>query len=102
MLLRSDGWATACGNYDFGQGQCEIPALDEGLSYQQVSAGRQHAVLLRSDGQAICCGKNSYGQCNIPVLLEGEAYLQVSAGLHTVLLRNDGCVLSCGSTYDIL
>ena len=43
-----------------------------------------------------------YGQCNIPVLLEGEAYLQVSAGLHTMLLRNDGCVLSCGSTYDIL
>jgi len=94
-LLRSDGQAVACGeNLD---GQCDIPPLDEGLSYSQVSARRSHTVLLRSDGQAVACGSNRHGQCSIPPLDEGLSYSQVSAGrLHTVLLRSDGQVVACG------
>ena len=54
-------------------------------------AGYHHTVLLRSDGQAVVCGRNSVGQCNIPRLGEGLSYSQVSAGGgHTVLLRSDG------------
>ena len=41
---RNDGSAVACG-HNFG-GQCNIPPLDEGMSYTQVSAGRYHTVLL--------------------------------------------------------
>ena len=52
-----------------------------------------HTVLLRTDGQAVACGYNSYGQGNIPPLDEGLLYSQVSAGnSHTVLLRSDGQV----------
>ena len=66
-------------------GQCNIPALDEGLAYTQVSAGGLHTVLLRSDGSAVGIGDSSDGQCNIPALDEGLAYTQVSAGsVHTV------------------
>ena len=49
-------------------GQCSIPPLDEGISYIQVSAGFLHTVLLRSDGQAVACGKNPDLECDIPSL----------------------------------
>ena len=72
VLLRSDGSAVAIG--DSRDGQCNIPALDEGLAYTQVSAGGLHTVLLRSDGSAVGIGDSSDGQCNIPALDEGLAY----------------------------
>ena len=40
---RNDGSAAACG-HNFA-GQCNIPPLDEGMSYTQVSAG-SYTVLL--------------------------------------------------------
>ena len=99
VLLRSDGQAVACGIGFVGQ--CNIPPLDEGISYSQVSAGRFHTVLLRSDGQAVACGSNAHGQCRIPPLDEGISYSQVSAGVgHTVLLRSDGQAVACGENYD--
>ena len=97
MLLRSDGEAVACGHNDFGQ--CDIPPLDAGLSYVQVSAGGDHTVLLRSDGTAVACGHNRFGQCRLPPLDAGLSYIQVSAGgYHTVLLRSDGEAVACGHT----
>jgi len=60
-------------------------------------AGRDHTVVLRSDGNAVACGNNSRGQCDIPQLPQGVTYSQVSLGhFHTVLLRNDGHVVACG------
>ena len=78
VLLRSDGTAVAFGYND--DGQCNIPLLDEGISYTQVSVRFKHTVLLRSDGTAVACGYNDYGQCNIPRLDEGISYTDVSAG----------------------
>ena len=74
------------------------PALEDGVVYDQVSAGCfQHSVLLRSDGTAVAFGTNRYGQCDIPPLEEGVKYVQVSAGEHhTVLLRSDGTAVACG------
>ena len=66
-----------------------------------ASAGWQHTVLLRSDGRAVACGRNSDGQCNIPPLFRGLSYSQVSAGgKHTVLLRSDGQAVACGCNSD--
>ena len=63
-----------------------------------ASAGWYHTVLLRSDGNAVACGENSYRQCRLPPLDEGISYGQVSAGQsHTVLLRSDGQAVACGS-----
>lgn len=71
VLLRSDGRAVACGyNVD---GQCDIPALEDGMTYLQVSGGVGHTVLLRRDGHAVACGSNLQGQCDIPTL-EGGNY----------------------------
>ena len=95
MLLCSDGDAVAIGeNRD---GRCNIPPLDKGMTYTQISAGSIHTVLLRSDGSAVAIGGNGGGLCNIPPLDEGFAYDQISAGFaHTVLLRSDGRAVAIG------
>lgn len=99
VLYRNDGCVVACGRNQGGQ--CDIPELEEGLSYTpQLSAGWDHTVLLRSDGRAVTCGSNHCGQCDIPPLDKGLSYVQVSAGCtHTVLLRSDGWATACGN-YD--
>ena len=84
MLLRSDGTAVACGDNRYGQ--CNIPPLDAGLSYTQVSAGRWHTVLLRSDGTAVACGRNNSGQCNIAQMEPGTEYVgNLLSSVYTVL-----------------
>ena len=65
LLLRSDGKAVAFGTNICGQ--CNIPPLDEGKFYTQVSAGASHSVLLRSDGLVVACGLKDQGRCSIPV-----------------------------------
>ena len=58
-----------------------------------MAAGRQHTVLLRSDGMAVACG--DYGPCEIPPLEGNLKYTQVAAGFdHTVLLRSDGMAVA--------
>lgn len=56
VVLRSDGAAVACGANAVGE--CDIPDLDEGMSYTQVSAGLTHTALLRSNGTVVACGDN--------------------------------------------
>ena len=53
-------------------------ALEEGVTYSQVSAGHYHTVLLRSDGRAVACGRNDEGQCNIPGLRTWRETLTLS------------------------
>ncbi|CAK0814469.1 unnamed protein product [Prorocentrum cordatum] len=97
-LLRSDGTAVASGANRAGQ--CNVPALDGGLSYTQVAAGREHTALLRSDGTAVAFGGNRSGQCNVPALDGGLSYTQVAAGReHTALLRSDGTAVAFGLNY---
>eukprot|EP00438_Fugacium_kawagutii_P034000 Skav211215 [mRNA] locus=scaffold934:105530:106348:- [translate_table: standard] len=97
ILLRSDGSAVAFGCNRGGQ--CDIPPLDEGVTYTHVPACYWHTVLLRSDGLAVACGLNRWGQCDIPPLGDGITYTQVSAGHHhTVFLRSDGSAVACGNT----
>ena len=55
VLLRSDATAVACGEIhprDEDGGRFNIPPLEEGMSYTQVSAGDSFTVLLRRDGRA--------------------------------------------------
>ena len=99
VLIRNDGRVAACGLND--DGQCTLPALEDGVTYVLVSAGGTHTVLLRSDGRAAACGLNLDGQCTLPALEDGVTYVQVSAGFrHTVLLRSDGRAAACGRNLD--
>ena len=95
VLLKSDGWAEAFG--DNGYGQCNIPALPEGVTYTEAATGYAHTVLLKSDGTAAAFGDNVDGQCNIPALSEGVTYTQAAAfANHTVLLKSDGRAAAFG------
>ena len=95
-LLRSDGTVASCGSNRFGQ--CDVPALEDGLTYTHVAAGDYHTALLRSDGTVTACGNNDDGQCDVPALEDGRTYTHIAAGgSRTVLLRSDGAVAACGS-----
>jgi hypothetical protein len=84
VLIRSDGCAVAVG--DNAYGQCDIPPLNEGMTYTQISAGGKHTVLIRSDGCAVAVGDNAYGQCNIPSPVLGTFYItDVTHGRDVVL-----------------
>ena len=67
VLLKSDGTAVAFG--DNGCGQCNIPALPEGVTYTQAATGDVHTVLLKSDGNISAFGGNGSGQCTILSLI---------------------------------
>jgi len=73
VLLRDNGTAVAFGRNL--EGQCDIPALADGLTYMQAAAGAFHTVLLRSDGTAVAFGGNRRGQCEVPELAAGLAYV---------------------------
>ena len=87
-----------CQSRHNADGRCNVPDLQERVTYTQVSAGPP-TVLLMNDGHVVACGLNDEDQCNIPDLPEGETYIQVSARhSHTVLLKSDGHVVACGDT----
>ena len=69
--------AVACGQSRYGQ--CNLPALDEGLTYTQVVARDSHTLLLRSDGTAVTGGDKEGGQCNVHVAIGGVADAKVAA-----------------------
>ena len=97
MALRSNGTVTAWG--DNARGQCNIPALELGVTCTEIAAGGAHSLLLKSDGTVTAWGDNYFGQCNIPALEADTIYTQVAAGAcHTLLVKSDGTVKACGRT----
>ena len=84
VLLRSDASVVACGAN--GNGQCNIPRLDEGMSYTQISAGSDRTVLLCSDGSVVAFGRNTEGQCKIPSLKSWRELLTFASASLSVYL----------------
>ena len=78
VLLTTAGSAAAFGDND--SGQCDIPALREGVIYSQAAAGRFHTVLLKSDGTAAAFGDNLFHQCNILALPASDGISYVGSG----------------------
>ncbi|KAL9962351.1 hypothetical protein ACROYT_G031445 [Oculina patagonica] len=76
---------------------------------QQISCGRSHSAILMEDGEVLTCGGNFYGQCgvgnmtarSIKQFTKIQSFAgktkQIACGLdHTLLLSNEGKVVSCG------
>ena len=69
-----------------GDCQCDLPALEKGVTYTHIATGGGHAMLLRSNGEAVACGNNIHSQCMLPALKWGVKYSHVAAGgRHTLL-----------------
>jgi len=65
---------------------------------QQVAAGMDHTVGLKSDGTVVAMGNNDYGQCDVD---EWTNIHSVAAGAyHTVGLNHDGTVVAVGDNDD--
>ena len=47
-------------------GQAVAPALTGGVRYTGISAGSNHTALLRTGGDVVCVGSNTFGQCTVP------------------------------------
>ena len=66
-------------------------------TFTQITLGAGHACGLRTDGQLICWGDNTYGQSTVPAGVSfGRS--QISLGNeHTCWLKNDGSIACWGS-----
>jgi hypothetical protein len=81
-------------------GQCNVPALPQGLRYVEVAAGGEHSVARLSDGSVVAWGDDSWGQCRVPALPRGLAFVEVAAGgTHSAARRSDGAVVAWGRSY---
>ena len=69
-----------------------------------MAVGADFAVLIRSDGEAICSGSfydTDGREQSIPALDDGVRYTQVAAhGDHFVLFRSDGTVVALGTNAE--
>ena len=92
VARRSNGSIVTWGGWTGG-----VPALPAGATYTAVRAGHRHIAAVRSDGELVCWGDNSWGQCNVPPLPTGVQYVQAApAQRHTVARRSDGVVVAFG------
>ena len=64
----------------------------------QAVGGKNHTVVLYSDGSVAAIGRNSDGQCNVG---SWRDIIQIDAGYdHTVGVRSDGTVVAVGRNMD--
>jgi len=74
--------------------QSEVP-LNLKFGNKQISAGKNHNLVIKNDNTVAAWGKNDYGQCNVPASL--GSCKAISAGRnHSVALKNDGSVVAWG------
>jgi VCBS repeat-containing protein len=61
-----------------------------------LSAGADHALVLKADGTVVAWGKNNEGQATVPAGLSGV--VQVSAGYsHSVAVKSNGTIVGWGN-----
>ena len=74
--------------------QSEVP-LNLKFGNKQISAGKNHNLVIKNDNTVAAWGKNHYGQCNVPSSL--GPCKAISAGRnYSVALKNDGSVVAWG------
>ncbi|NBW96213.1 MAG: hypothetical protein EBR28_05685, partial [Planctomycetia bacterium] len=60
-----------------------------------LSAGNDHALVLKADGTVVAWGRNQHGQATVPAGLSGV--VQVSAGYyHSVAVKSNGTIVGWG------
>ena len=82
------------------------------IDIKQIACGYSHTIILKYDGSIWSCGNNGYGQLGLGNTTDQSTFTQVTTNIdndvkqidcgyyHTIILKNDGSVWSCGyNTY---
>ena len=119
MILMTDGTVYGCGFN--GQGQIGdgtsrslkkiiVPMINNtGKTPKEISCGKDHTIILMTDGSVYGCGLNGQGQLGDGTTTDRSTLTQIinntgktvkeikSGSHHTIVLMNDGSVYGCGS-----
>ena len=118
MIIREDGTVWGCGDNNYGQLGIGISGYETNkLIFTQcngninnaieISCGSVHTMIIRDDHTVWGCGSNYWGQLGIGNNEDKSAFIEcigninnaisISGGSsHTILLKNDGTLLTCG------
>jgi hypothetical protein len=91
-VIASDGTADAFSR------DVTLPPLPAGMRYLRADASHAHILLLRSDGQIVGFGANSFGELNAPPLPAGMSWTDFAlASQFSVAIRSDGQAFAFGN-----
>lgn len=93
--IRSDGTVELRG-FEWNTEGATSPPADLG-PVQQLAAGYNFTVALRTDGAIRCFGRNNYGQCDAPT--DGVFTTIASKYEHSLAVRSDGSVAGWGQNW---
>ena len=86
-------WSVGSALDKTGSDLCDVPTNLGAVV--AVSAGDRHTCAVKSEGQLVCFGRNTFGQCDVPTDL--GAVVAVSAGSRpTCTVRSDGQLVCFG------
>ena len=119
FILKNDGSLWSCGYNGKGQLGLGNNTNDSSVFTQvitninndvkQIACGTHHTMMLKNDGSLWVCGDNSSGQLGLNDTTDRTIFTQVTTDInndvkqiacgidHTVILKTDGSVWSCGS-----
>ena len=116
FILKNDGSVWSCGRNDLGQlglgdstSRNTFTKVTTNINnVKRIVCGGYHTAILKTDGSVWSCGTNYYGQLGLGDSTSRDTFTQVTTNInndvkqiscgqfHTVLLKNDGSVWSCG------
>jgi alpha-tubulin suppressor-like RCC1 family protein len=92
VVVSSDGSADAFSR------DVTLPVLPAGARYVRADGSHAHILLLRSDGQLVGFGANSFGEATPPPLPPGMTWVDFAlASQFSVAVRSDGQAFSFGN-----
>ena len=117
FIIKNDGSVWVCGSNSYGQ--LGLGDTTERHSFtqvtinisdvKQIACGQYHTFILKNDGSVWSCGRNNDGKLGLGDTTDRTTFTQVTTninndvkqvacgGSHTIILKNDGTVWSCGN-----
>ena len=117
MMVKNDGSLWTCGRNDYGQlglndttYRTTFTQVTTNINndVKQIACGYRHTFIIKNDGTVWACGANSKGQLGLGDTTNRTSFTQVTTNInndvkqiacgrqHTLILKNDGSVWSCG------
>ena len=117
FILKNDGTVWSCGDNEYGQlglGNNTIKKTFTQVTtnisnVKEIVCGGVHTFILKTDGSIWATGSNEYGQLGLGSTTSKSSFTKVTTNInndvkqivcgdyHTIILKNDGSVWSCGN-----